>query len=447
MCCRNNFIIIFALDNGLIIMNIERLERILLEQKEEIELQREAIFCRRREENLIDLGSNLAQVVIGVRRSGKSTLCFNALEHAGVKYAYVNFDDERLVELNLSDFDTVLELLYKIYGDFTHLFLDEIQNIDGWHLFANRMLRKKVHLLITGSNSRLLSGELASHLTGRHHPIELYPFSFSDFCNISNVQTSPLTTKNRGLVAAAFERYLKQGGFPELMNEKDHKSYVDNLVNNIIEQDIKHRFGIRYSDTLRRLANHLLNEVPTFLVKDKLLTLFNIGSRHTLGNYLSYLNQTYLLSFVSKYTAKSRLRTRNEKMYAIDVAFMNQRADAFSGENYGWRLETIVYLELRRRCRSLSQDVYYYNEGGAECDFIVCDGNRAIAAYQVAMNIASAKTRRREIKGCIAASVATKCEKLYILTTNESETITTEGCPNIVVMPTWEWLIKSDLGV
>lgn len=426
-------------------MNLERLERILLDQKDDLEMQRETKFCHRKEENLIDLDSNLAQVVIGVRRSGKSTLCFNAVERAGITYAYVNFDDERLMELNASDLDTVLEMLYKIYGDFTHLFLDEVQNIDGWHLFANRMLRKKVHLLITGSNSRLLSGELASHLTGRHHPIELYPFSFSDFCNAVDVKTFPLTTKNRGLISAAFERYLKQGGFPELINEKDQKSYVDNLVNNIIEQDIKHRFGIRYSDTLRRLANHLLNEVPTMLVKNKLQTLFNIGSRHTLGNYLSYLNQTYLLSSVSKYSTKSRIRARNEKLYAIDVAFMNHRTDAFSGENYGWRLETIVYLELRRRSRSMSQDIYYYNDGGAECDFIVCDGNRAIAAYQVSMNIASAKTRKREIKGCIAASAATKCEKLYILTTNESETIKIEGFPNIIVMPTWEWLIKGDL--
>lgn len=419
------------------------LERILLDQQEDLERQREETYCHRAEEKMIDLDSNLAQVVIGVRRSGKSTLCFNALEQAGVCYAYVNFDDERLVDLQLSDLDSVLELLYKIYGNITHLFLDEIQNIDGWHLFANRMLRKRLHLVITGSNSHLLSGELASHLTGRHHPIELLPFSFIDFCNINGVKTTPLTTKNRGLLAATFELYLRQGGFPELIKEKDHRSYIDNLTGNIIEQDIKRRFGIRHIDTLRHLACHLLNNVPTLLVKDSLQKLFDMGSTHTLGNYLSYLNQTYLLSFVSKYSTKSKIRIRNEKVYAIDVAFMNQRADAFSGDNYGWRMETIVYLELRRRTHTQGQDVYYYNDGGAECDFIVCEGNRTVSAYQVTMSLSSAKTRRREVKGCVAAATATHCERLYILTANESEQITTACGKTINVMPVWEWLAQA----
>lgn len=425
-------------------MDKSQIERILLDQQEDLELLRKKKFCHRDEERLVDLDSELAQIVIGVRRSGKSTLCFNVLESAGVRYAYVNFDDERLIDLSLADLDDVLESLYKIYGDFSHLFLDEIQNIEGWHLFVNRMLRKGLHLLITGSNSKLLSGELASHLTGRHHPIELLPFSFKDFCHLTNVTTSPLTTKNRGLLAGAFEKYLQQGGFPELMHERDHKSYVDNLVNNIIEQDIKRRFSVRYSDTLLRLANHLLNVCPALLVKDKLMKLFNFSSSHTLGNYLSYLSQTYLISFVEKYSAKSRVRMRGEKMYAIDVALMNQRENAFSGANYGWRLETIVYLELRRRAKSVSEDVYYFNNGATECDFVLCSGNRTTALYQVTTSIADSKTRRREIRGCQVASRVTHCDQLYILTANESERIVTDNGAVIQVMPVWEWLCEEN---
>lgn len=240
-------------------MEYSKLERIILDQQEELEALRTRSYCHRKEEQLIDLNSNLAQVIIGVRRSGKSTLCINALEHGKVHYAYVNFDDERLLSITIDDMDAILETLYKVYGDFSYLLLDEIQNVDGWHLFVNRMLRKQLHIVLTGSNSKLLSGELASHLTGRHHQIELLPFSFADFCAFRGVATSPLTTKNRGLIAAAFDEYMRQGGFPELNNEKDWKSYIDSLLNSIVRQDIQKRFKIKYVDTFMHLTNHLLN--------------------------------------------------------------------------------------------------------------------------------------------------------------------------------------------
>ena len=423
-------------------MEYGKLERIILDQQEELEQFREEKYCQRKEESLIDLGSNLAQVVIGVRRSGKSTLCINALERAGVSYAYVNFDDERLMDINVSDMNTILEMLYKVYGNFTHLMLDEVQNIDGWHLFVNRMLRKKMHVIITGSNAKLLSSELASHLTGRHHQIELLPFSFADFCAYKKIATTPLTTKNRGLLTAAFDEYMRQGGFPELMNEKDTKGYIDALTDNIIQQDIKKRFKIRHIDTLERMANHMLNEAPAKMVKETLGMLFNFSSSHTLGNYLSYLEQTYLISTVSKYSAKSRQRVRNAKYYAIDVAFMNQRKDAFSGDNLGLRLETIVYLELRRRAIYAKQDVYYYDTPRSECDFVVCDGNKTLAAYQVSYDVTSPKTYNRELRGCITGAEGTHTDKLYLLTYNDSREPVIKDGHTIHVMPVWEWLLR-----
>ncbi|MFA7183079.1 MAG: ATP-binding protein [Bacteroidales bacterium] len=422
-------------------MNIREIEIVVLDQKEELEKMKTQEFCHRPQEDLINMNSNLAQVVIGVRRSGKSTLCFNALQKAGVSYAYVNFDDEKLASLTLDDMDTVLDVLYRVFGDFSHLFLDEIQNIEGWHLFANRMLRKRIHLIITGSNSKLLSGELASHLTGRHHQIELFPFSFADYCAYNRIATNPLTTKNRGLLAGAFDRYTKQGGFPELLVEPDAKSYIDSLLHSIITQDIQKRFNIRYTDTLLMLVNHLLNQAPALIVKDTLQKIFGFKSHHTVGNYLSYLKQTYLISTISKYSGKSRQRTRNELYYPIDVAFMNNRQDAFSGENLGWRLETIVYLELRRRAKSVSQDIYYYDEGTSQADFIVCDGNRSLEVYQVTYSMEKEKTRKREIKGAVAGAKGTNCRKVFILTDHETETIEDDGY-TIEVLPVWEWLLR-----
>ena len=156
------------------------LKRILSNQKAELDLVDLEALCSRKEEQEIQLNSKLAQIVIGVRRSGKSTLCMKVLMQSGVHFAYVNFDDERLQKVGVEELDVILQELYAIYGSFTHLFLDEVQNIDGWHLFVNRLLRQGIKLVLTGSNANLLSGELSTHLTGRYHQIELYPFSFSE---------------------------------------------------------------------------------------------------------------------------------------------------------------------------------------------------------------------------------------------------------------------------
>ncbi len=425
-------------------MNISDIEKVLLEQQDELEALEGEVLIHRPEEDLINLKSKLAQVVIGVRRSGKSTLCFNALRKAGVHYAYANFDDERLEELETQDLDNVLQTLYKIYGKFDYLFLDEIQNIDGWPLFVNRLLRQRIHIIITGSNAKLLSTELATHLTGRHHKIELFPFSFKDWCSIKDVEYTRLTTKNKGLLSKAYEEYFRQGGFPELISgEENPKEYISTLIDNIISQDIRKRYKIRNIDALKRLAHHILNETPTLIVKDTLQNIIGIKSERTLGNYLMYLNQTYLISTISKYSSRSRERARNEKSYAIDVAFMDKRENAFSGENLGWRLETIVYLELLRRKAVTENDIYYYQGRSAEADFVVCDGNKTLAVYQVSYDISNDKTRKREIKGCIAGAKATKCDNIFLITDHESEVIEEDGY-TIQVIPIWEWLTREE---
>ena len=423
-------------------MKLSDIEKVLLEQQDELEALEGEVLIHRPEEELINLNSKLAQVVIGVRRSGKSTLCFNALRKAGVHYAYANFDDERLEELETKDLDNVLQTLYKIYGKFDYLFLDEIQNIDGWPLFVNRLLRQRIHIIITGSNAKLLSTELATHLTGRHHKIELFPFSFKDWCSIHEVDYTRLTTKNKGLLSKAYEEYFHQGGFPELISgEENPKEYIGTLIDNIISQDIKKRYKIRNIDALKRLAHHILNETPTLIVKDTLQNIIGIKSERTLGNYLMYLNQTYLISTISKYSSRSRERARNEKSYAIDVAFMDKRENAFSGENLGWRLETIVYLELLRRKAGTENDIYYYQGRSAEADFVVCDGNKTLAVYQVSYDISNEKTRKREIKGCIAGAKATKCDNIFLITDHDSEIIEEDGY-TIKVVPIWEWLTR-----
>lgn len=417
------------------------LETILTDQAEELALKQSIRFCQRKEEDSIDLNSTQAQVVIGVRRSGKSTLCYNALMRYGVKFAYVNFDDERLIHLTGDDLNDVLEVLYKINGDFNYLFIDEIQNIPEWYLFVNRLLRKQMHVIITGSNAKLLSGELATHLTGRHHSIKLYPFSFSEYCEVRGVDTRSKSTKAIATRRAAFDDYMRQGGFPELLTISNHRDYIDGLVNNILKRDIEQRFRVVHTTAFEQMSHHLLNIAPTVVVEKALQETFGFKSQHTAKNYLSYLKQAYLLVGLHKYSPKSRQRIIDEKVYPIDVALMNKRTDAFAGDNLGWRLETIVYMELLRKYKRQGLDIYYFSNRYGECDFVICEDRKAVLAVQVSYDISSEKTRKREIAGLLLAARNTGCENLLLLTDHNYEDVTHDGY-TIAIRPVFDYILK-----
>lgn len=422
----------------LIAIDKRELEIILNDQKLEIAALSGKYLCSREEEALVDLASPQAQVVIGVRRSGKSTLCMQSLIGANVNFAYIDFDDERLSGLGTGQLNDVLEVLYKIYGNFRHIFLDEIQNIDGWPLFVNRLLRNNIHVVLTGSNAKLLSNDLATHLTGRSSEIELYPFSFGEYCKMKGVDASQRTTKGIAELRNCFDEYMRRGGFPELMTVKNEKKYISNLVDNILKRDIEQRYGISFSAQFESLSHHLLNVAPTVASATDLSNLFGFKSAHTARNYISYLKQAYLLIGVKKYSPKSRVRVTQEKVYAIDVALMNKRENAFSGDNLGWRLETVVLCHLIRKCKLEGWDVYYLKERSGECDFIVCDGNRVVQCIQVSYDISNEKTRKREINGLLLAHKQTHCKELLLLTDHLYEEIDKDGA-HIIIKPVYEW--------
>jgi len=414
------------------------LEFILSDQQEELEERGRESLCHRMEESLVDTASPQAQVVIGVRRSGKSTLCYQALHNAGLKFAYADFDDERLYNLKTEQLNDVLEVLYKIYGDFNSLFLDEIQNVEGWQLFVNRLLRKKMHIVITGSNAKLLSGELATHLSGRNKEIALFPFSFKEYCIQKQVDTERKTTKSEGLRRAAFDEYMRQGGFPEIINIKDNRSYVQNLVNDILQRDIEQRYNIKHKAAFEALAHHLLNNTPTIVSARELAKTFDFKSEHTAKNYINYLKQAYILLGIQKYSTKSKVRITQEKVYAIDVAMMNQRENAFAGENLGHRIETVVLIHLMRKCKMEGLDIYYLNERTGECDFIVCNGRTVVQAIQVSYDISADKIRKRVAAGLLLAAERTGCKNLMLLTDHENGNIETKGY-TIKIQPVYEW--------
>lgn len=425
-----------------VVIDRRTLEVIFNDQKAEIDNWSDEYLCPRDEESLVDLNSPQAQVVIGVRRSGKSTLCLQTLIGAGVKFAYADFDDERLDGLETGQLNDVLEVLYKIYGDFKYIFLDEIQNIDGWPLFVNRLLRNKIHVVLTGSNAKLLSSDLATHLTGRSSEINLYPFSFAEYCMVKGVDYKLHTTKGIAEQRKVFDEYVQKGGFPELANVKNGRKYITNLVDNILKRDIEQRYSIAFPAQFENMAHHLLNISPYVISTSDLAETFNFKSPHTVRNYISYLKQAYLLIGIKKYSPKSKMRITQEKVYAVDVAMMNQRENAFAGDNLGWRLETIVLSHLIRKCQYEGWDVYYLKERSGECDFVVCDGNRVLQCIQVSYDISSEKTLKREVNGLLLASQQTKCENLLLLTDHKFDDIEKDG-HHISIKPVYEWSVTS----
>lgn len=421
-------------------MTTQELLPIVAEQKEEFLSEDFASFCPREEERQIDLKSHLAQVVIGVRRSGKSTMCRKVLREANVKVAYVNFDDERLAKTQTSDLNNILEALYIVYGDFQYLFLDEVQNIEGWPLFVNRLLRQKMHLIVTGSNAKLLSNELTTHLTGRHHKITLFPFSFEEYARMKQLDTQALTTKGQAAVKRELNTYLMNGGLPELLIEKDSQGYIMALLEAIIKRDITSRFKVRYPEVLQRLATYLIDNFAQEYNATTIAELLGV-SDHTIDTYCGYLQEAFLLLALKKFSYKSRERIRDSKIYVIDNAFISNRTNTFSTENLGWRLENAIYIELLHRASKRFADVFYYRDRTFEVDFMVAKDGVVEELYQVCYDMTNEKTRKREVNSLLQGATKFHCSNLTILTFDEQETIT-EGDYTIQVKSASQWLLN-----
>ena len=205
-----------------------------------------------------------------------------------------------------------------------------------------------------------------------------------------------------------------------------------------LKRDIEQRYKIVYKAAFEQMAHHLLNISPSIVATQEITDLFHFKSLHTTKNYIDYLKQAYLLVGVPKYATKSKLRTVQEKLYAVDVAMMNMRENAFSPENLGWRIETIVLIQLLRKCKLNGWDICYLKERSGECDFLVCQGNQVLQCIQVSYDISNEKTRNRELNGLKTAAQVTKCNNLLLLTDHTYEDTTHEGL-DIKIRPVHEW--------
>lgn len=417
--------------------------QVLTEQREYVQGYNPQQWVNRYEERLFEFDSILAQVVIGVRRSGKSTLCHKVLLEHGVKYGYANFDDDRLAKLQTEDLNTVLSCIYQVYGtDIQYIFLDEVQNVEGWHLFVNRLLRANLHIVVTGSNAKLLSGELATHLTGRYNEIHLFPFSFHEHCNFHKIDTNSITTKADAERKRAFMDYISNGGFPEMQNMRNKRGYVQSLIEAIVSKDIQRRFNIRNVDALRKIANHLINNVCQEVKYDELAKLLGFTDTTT-KKYVDYLRQAFLIQLLTKHSFKSKERIRNAKAYIVDSGLQNNRENSFAPENIGWRLENVVYIELLRRCCNDFLDIYYFKASprSKEVDFVVCNQDKPVELIQVAYDIDNDKTFKRETTSLVNASATLHCDKLTLIAMTTTRDVVIEN-KSIHIYSILEWLLK-----
>ena len=425
---------------------LQRYVNILSDQREELTNRHWKNIVTREEEKEINLNSPLAQVVIGVRRSGKSTLCSKVMQESGLPFGYINFDDDRLGKLTVDAFDTLLRALYQLNGDFNHLFLDEVQNIEGWELFVNRMLRQGMHMLITGSNANLLSGELATHLTGRYHQIELMPFSFQEYCSCKDVNTLSYTTKAIALRDKALNDYLFAGGFPELLllSEAEQGDYVRSLVQTIVEKDIAKRYKLRYAQTLMDVANQVLDEFSQEHSFATVQKKHNLKSPNTAKKYLQYLQNAYLVLALPRFSLKSSERRSVHKYYAIDPAMIAKRDEALMTESLGLRLENMVAVELKRRA-AIDEQIYYFRKVREyEVDFVRVKGTQVQELIQVTYDFTQPRTKlyNREVGNLVKASNVLHCDNLTLVVMYGEPGDIVEGGKTIHCVLAAQWLLQ-----
>lgn len=380
------------------------------------------------------LSSSLIKVITGPRRAGKSTLAFQAL--SGKSFAYLNFEDDALHATVSSD--DLVQALLDVYGKPEFFFFDEIQNYPMWESFANKLHRRGFNLVLTGSNSRLLSRELGSALTGRHLAFELLPFSFSEFTTATGFEKGKPAAKT----LAVFREYLHWGGFPEVVLERfDRLNYLSNLFDSVVLRDIVARHKIRQSTAIHDLLTLLMNSAANRFSARGLERSLGALSTATIQKYLAYSREAYLVQDLQPYFFKPRVRIKaDRKIYAFDNGFITARSQPATS-NDSRLLENLVFVELVRRGAKPNMGLFYYQtRSGNEVDFLVRQGARNVELIQVTQNMESLKTRDREIRSLAQAARELNVKRLTIITMEAEDRIRQADC-EINVVPCWKWLL------
>jgi hypothetical protein len=407
----------------------------LLQQKRELDLRGQEPYIKRTA-TIHNGNSRLIRIVIGPRRAGKSFFVTRYLMEQG-PFGYVNFDDE---ELNGTEkIPDILTGIAEIYNGSKTLLLDEIQNIPGWELLANRLARQGYTLYITGSNAHLLSKELATHLTGRHTVTTIFPFSFAEY-----LQTKP-GEYTESECRAYLAEYSVTGGFPEhLMTAIDRKEYLLRLFDGIVYKDIIRRYRVRSPQGLGDLAQYLCSTIAGEYSVHGLSRVTGCKSDQTIRKYLEYLEEAFLFFSVPRFSYKVKEQvTANRKIYCIDNGFVMAKGFR-SSRNEGSLYENLVAIALHQRELAGNLNLYYWkNQNNHEVDFVLHQETKVIELIQVCIDLTAEKTQQREVNALLIAGRDLACENRIILTLGEERTTTEEWFGirgEIQYIPLWKWL-------
>lgn len=397
-----------------------------------------------------------AAVLMGVRRSGKSTYLFQVMDRLlreGLpleNILYINFFDDRLHNLQQESLGVITEAYYSLYPEKkgtekVFCFFDEIQTIKGWEPFVDRLMRsEKCEVYLTGSSARMLSREIATQMRGRALSWEIFPFSFPEFLDYKGVDSvGPLSTKKRLTVQKSFVAYWESGGFPEVagldrrLRIKIHQEYFEA----VLFRDLIERHNISHPRALTDLAYRLMDNISSLYSINSLTgylkSLGHNAPKSAVSDYLQWFEDAYFLFSVPLFDASiTRSKANPKKIYCVDHAFVPSIASGIL-LNAGHLLENLVFLTLRR----FSDRIFYgKTKSGRELDFVVPQPDRSVWLIQTCESLADPKTRNREVDALTEAMSEMGVDSGTIVTRTEEDELKT-GSGRIKVVPAWRFLL------
>jgi uncharacterized protein len=404
----------------------------------------------------LPLKTNEIITVIGPRRSGKTFLLFKKIEDLiaiGIDskdIVYLNFEDERLYGMKIQELDLILQAVRQLDDggkiENKYFFFDEIQNILGWEKFIRRMddtISKNI--FITGSNSKLLSSEIATSLRGRTIKTEVFPLSFQEFLNFKEVKVNSNSSSGKVILLKNLEEYLQIGGFPRIVLNQDNYQRVQILqeyFNVMIQKDISERYNINNQLALKFFCNQIVNNHAGIVSINKIYNAAKSNqikiSIETYYSFFEYLQNVYLIGVLNKYNTSLRTREISEKkIYLIDNGMYNA-INQSPNKNTGKLLEAVIYNHLIQQYTN--ESLSFYKGLDFECDFVTHKKGHEMLAIQVTVEMNEEKTKLREINGLIKTCKILGLKSGLIITLNTEEEFEIDGI-SVVVTPAWKYLI------
>ena len=373
-----------------------------------------------RHDNAVLLATGEIKLITGPRRAGKSTMALLMLRDKN--FAYLNFDSPSL--LGLWDESAVMAAIDRIFPGYDYLLLDEVQNLPGWDLWVAELYRRGVNLVITGSNAKMLSSEMATVLTGRYLPIDIMPLSLKEVLLWQKVDNAMGAERE-----AIVDEYLRLGGFPETIGARQiTETYLSTLFDAIVLKDIAMRHKVRHTDDLGKLASYLVSNIARPMTSRSIMEAVGLSSISTTQKFIGYMMEPYLFYFLPRYDNKLRLMNRApRKVYITDNGFITAKAFSTSPDR-GRLLENSVFIDLIRKGYKPGLSLFYYrSRNDREVDFVLRRGTVVEQVIQVSYDMTQPKTRKREMDSIVECADELGTKNMTIVTRHESGTAEYKG--------------------